>query len=175
MFVPLPVPFVFQRSASDFSAWKLKSSLAPRSNPGKWLPHLQVSTTKPQKNQISCSLRGFHIRIYEKLTLKKINKLYVFILLTQFPLVEVSLAIHVFIYGIYLWFASHYWVLPWKTPEKLFCLKEKCVKYLQVAFLQIPFITDWIYGDNKLENSTSTSIPAVFSPHCFPLLQSRSG
>ncbi|XP_056892575.1 POU domain, class 2, transcription factor 2-like [Takifugu flavidus] len=33
MFVPLPVPFVFQRSASDFSAWKLKSSLAPRSSP----------------------------------------------------------------------------------------------------------------------------------------------
>lgn len=35
MFVPLPVPFVFQRSASDFSAWRLKSSLAPRSSPGK--------------------------------------------------------------------------------------------------------------------------------------------
>lgn len=35
MFVPLPVPFVFQRTASDFSAWRLKSSLAPRSSPGK--------------------------------------------------------------------------------------------------------------------------------------------
>ncbi|XP_028255420.1 POU domain, class 2, transcription factor 1 [Parambassis ranga] len=33
MFVPLPVPFVFQRTASDFSAWRLKSSLAPRSSP----------------------------------------------------------------------------------------------------------------------------------------------
>lgn len=38
MFVPLPVPFVFQRSASDFSAWRLKSSLAPRPSPGKMLP-----------------------------------------------------------------------------------------------------------------------------------------
>lgn len=37
MFVPLPVPFVFQRTASDFSAWRLKSSLAPRSSPGKTL------------------------------------------------------------------------------------------------------------------------------------------
>ncbi|KAM6899776.1 uncharacterized protein pou2f2a [Xenentodon cancila] len=33
MFVPLPVPFVFQRTASDFSAWRLKSSLAARSSP----------------------------------------------------------------------------------------------------------------------------------------------
>ncbi|XP_053190378.1 POU domain, class 2, transcription factor 2 [Scomber japonicus] len=33
MFVPLPVPFVFQRTASDFSAWRLKSSLAQRSSP----------------------------------------------------------------------------------------------------------------------------------------------
>ncbi|XP_054911256.1 POU domain, class 2, transcription factor 2 [Poeciliopsis prolifica] len=33
MFVPLPVPFVFQRTASDFSAWRLKSSLVPRSSP----------------------------------------------------------------------------------------------------------------------------------------------
>ncbi|KAM9839042.1 uncharacterized protein pou2f2a [Aulostomus maculatus] len=33
MFVPLPVPFVFQRTASDFSAWRVKSSLAPRSSP----------------------------------------------------------------------------------------------------------------------------------------------
>ncbi|XP_029919851.1 POU domain, class 2, transcription factor 1 [Myripristis murdjan] len=33
MFVPLPVPFVFQRTASDFSAWRLKSPLAPRSSP----------------------------------------------------------------------------------------------------------------------------------------------
>ncbi|XP_048086440.1 POU domain, class 2, transcription factor 2 isoform X1 [Alosa alosa] len=32
MFVPLPVPFVFQRTASDFSAWRLKSPLALRSN-----------------------------------------------------------------------------------------------------------------------------------------------
>ncbi|XP_064154388.1 POU class 2 homeobox 2a isoform X4 [Anguilla rostrata] len=32
MFVPLPVPFVFQRTASDFNAWRLKSPLAPRSN-----------------------------------------------------------------------------------------------------------------------------------------------
>ncbi|KAM4630183.1 uncharacterized protein pou2f2a [Polymixia lowei] len=33
MFVPLPVPFVFQRTASDFSAWRLKSPLAARSSP----------------------------------------------------------------------------------------------------------------------------------------------
>uniref|UniRef100_A0A3P9LPS6 POU domain protein n=2 Tax=Oryzias latipes TaxID=8090 RepID=A0A3P9LPS6_ORYLA len=32
MFVPLPVPFVFQRTASDLNAWRLKSPLAPRSN-----------------------------------------------------------------------------------------------------------------------------------------------
>uniref|UniRef100_A0AAZ3SC37 POU domain protein n=1 Tax=Oncorhynchus tshawytscha TaxID=74940 RepID=A0AAZ3SC37_ONCTS len=32
MFVPLPVPFVFQRTASDFSAWRLKSPLALRSS-----------------------------------------------------------------------------------------------------------------------------------------------
>ncbi|XP_066575526.1 POU domain, class 2, transcription factor 2 isoform X2 [Amia ocellicauda] len=30
MFVPLPVPFVFQRTASDLSAWRLKSPLALR-------------------------------------------------------------------------------------------------------------------------------------------------
>ncbi|XP_061616485.1 POU domain, class 2, transcription factor 1-like isoform X2 [Phyllopteryx taeniolatus] len=33
MFVPLPVPFVFQRTVSDFSAWRLKSSPAPRASP----------------------------------------------------------------------------------------------------------------------------------------------
>ncbi|KAM7384732.1 hypothetical protein PAMA_011877 [Pampus argenteus] len=38
MFVPLPVPFVFQRTASDFSAWRLKSSLAPRSSPAPFAP-----------------------------------------------------------------------------------------------------------------------------------------
>ncbi|XP_044064834.1 POU domain, class 2, transcription factor 2 isoform X1 [Siniperca chuatsi] len=32
MFVPLPVPFVFQRTAPDLNAWRLKSPLAPRSN-----------------------------------------------------------------------------------------------------------------------------------------------
>ncbi|XP_057689925.1 POU class 2 homeobox 2a isoform X5 [Corythoichthys intestinalis] len=32
MFVPLPVPFVFQRAAPDLSAWRLKSPLALRSN-----------------------------------------------------------------------------------------------------------------------------------------------
>ncbi|MEQ2160605.1 hypothetical protein GOODEAATRI_001008 [Goodea atripinnis] len=35
MFVPLPVPFVFQRTAPDLSAWRLKSPLALRSNSGK--------------------------------------------------------------------------------------------------------------------------------------------
>lgn len=35
MFVPLPVPFVFQRAAPDLSAWRLKSPLALRSNSGK--------------------------------------------------------------------------------------------------------------------------------------------
>ena len=35
MFVPLPVPFVFQRSAPDLNAWRLKSPLALRSNSGK--------------------------------------------------------------------------------------------------------------------------------------------
>ncbi|XP_029307565.1 POU domain, class 2, transcription factor 2 isoform X2 [Cottoperca gobio] len=32
MFVPLPVPFVFQRTAADLNAWGLKSPLALRSN-----------------------------------------------------------------------------------------------------------------------------------------------
>ncbi|XP_033979889.1 LOW QUALITY PROTEIN: POU domain, class 2, transcription factor 2 [Trematomus bernacchii] len=32
MFVPLPVPFVFQRSAADLAAWRLKSPQALRSN-----------------------------------------------------------------------------------------------------------------------------------------------
>ncbi|XP_076863939.1 POU domain, class 2, transcription factor 2 [Brachyhypopomus gauderio] len=32
MFVPLPVPLVFQRTAPDFGAWRLKSPLALRSN-----------------------------------------------------------------------------------------------------------------------------------------------
>ncbi|KAL1255058.1 hypothetical protein QQF64_013119 [Cirrhinus molitorella] len=31
MFVPLPVPLVFQRTAPDFSAWRLKSPLPLRS------------------------------------------------------------------------------------------------------------------------------------------------
>ncbi|KAK5891860.1 hypothetical protein CesoFtcFv8_012295 [Champsocephalus esox] len=35
MFVPLPVPFVFQRSAADLAAWRLKSPQALRSNSGK--------------------------------------------------------------------------------------------------------------------------------------------
>lgn len=36
MFVPLPVPLVFQRTAPDFSAWRLKSPLPLRSgNSGK--------------------------------------------------------------------------------------------------------------------------------------------
>lgn len=35
MFVPLPVPFVFQRATPDLSAWRLKSPLALRSNSGK--------------------------------------------------------------------------------------------------------------------------------------------
>ena len=35
MFVPLPVPFVFQRTAPDLNAWRLKSPLTLRSNSGK--------------------------------------------------------------------------------------------------------------------------------------------
>lgn len=35
MFVPLPVPFVFQRATPDLNAWRLKSPLALRSNSGK--------------------------------------------------------------------------------------------------------------------------------------------
>lgn len=35
MFVPLPVPFVFQRTTPDLNAWRLKSPLALRSNSGK--------------------------------------------------------------------------------------------------------------------------------------------
>ncbi|XP_049587475.1 POU domain, class 2, transcription factor 2 isoform X5 [Syngnathus scovelli] len=38
MFVPLPVPFVFQRAAPDLSAWRLKSSLALRSNSDSRMP-----------------------------------------------------------------------------------------------------------------------------------------
>lgn len=35
MFVPLPVPFMFQRTAPDLNAWRLKSPLALRSDSGK--------------------------------------------------------------------------------------------------------------------------------------------
>ncbi|KAK1805406.1 hypothetical protein P4O66_019719 [Electrophorus voltai] len=42
MFVPLPVPLVFQRTAPDFSAWRLKSPLALRSSSGKTLLLLPV-------------------------------------------------------------------------------------------------------------------------------------
>ena len=47
MFVPLPVPFVFQRTAPDLNAWRLKSPLALRSNSGKtsfffFLPSLSL-------------------------------------------------------------------------------------------------------------------------------------
>ncbi|CAF97801.1 unnamed protein product [Tetraodon nigroviridis] len=35
MFVPLPVPFVFQRTAPDLNAWRLKSPLALRSSSGQ--------------------------------------------------------------------------------------------------------------------------------------------
>ncbi|KAL1259303.1 hypothetical protein QQF64_009880 [Cirrhinus molitorella] len=35
MFVPLPVPFVLPRTASDLHAWRLKSPLALRSHSGK--------------------------------------------------------------------------------------------------------------------------------------------
>ncbi|XP_037549684.1 POU domain, class 2, transcription factor 1 [Nematolebias whitei] len=45
MFVPLPVPFVFQRTASDFSAWRLKSSLAPRTS-----PDLRMSKASGEEN-----------------------------------------------------------------------------------------------------------------------------
>ncbi|XP_037129115.1 POU domain, class 2, transcription factor 2 isoform X5 [Syngnathus acus] len=38
MFVPLPVPFVFQRAAPDLSAWRLKSPLALRSNSDSRMP-----------------------------------------------------------------------------------------------------------------------------------------
>ncbi|XP_028327174.1 POU domain, class 2, transcription factor 2 isoform X1 [Gouania willdenowi] len=40
MFVPLPVPFVFQRTAPDLSAWRLKSPLALRS-------HSDIRMSKP--------------------------------------------------------------------------------------------------------------------------------
>lgn len=45
MFVPLPVPFVFQRTAPDLTAWRLKSPLALRSNSGK--TSFLFSTTPP--------------------------------------------------------------------------------------------------------------------------------
>lgn len=37
MFVPLPVPLVFQRSSRDFGAWRLKAPLPLRSSSGKSL------------------------------------------------------------------------------------------------------------------------------------------
>lgn len=39
MFVPLPVPFVLPRTASDLHAWRLKSPLALRSHTGKLPSH----------------------------------------------------------------------------------------------------------------------------------------
>lgn len=47
MFVPLPVPFVFQRTAPDLNAWRLKSPLALRSNSGKTFFPLLLSTPPP--------------------------------------------------------------------------------------------------------------------------------
>lgn len=54
MFVPLPVPFVFQRTAPDLNAWRLKSPLALRSNSGKtcfyfcvYLPPPSFSSAPP--------------------------------------------------------------------------------------------------------------------------------
>lgn len=47
MFVPLPVPFVFQRTAPDLNAWRLKSPLALRSNSGKIIFSLLPATHPP--------------------------------------------------------------------------------------------------------------------------------
>lgn len=47
MFVPLPVPFVFQRTAPDLNAWRLKSPLALRSNSGKTFFSSSPSATHP--------------------------------------------------------------------------------------------------------------------------------
>lgn len=47
MFVPLPVPFVFQRTAPDLNAWRLKSPLALRSNSGKTFFSLLPATHPP--------------------------------------------------------------------------------------------------------------------------------
>lgn len=47
MFVPLPVPFVFQRTAPELNAWRLKSPLALRSNSGKISFFLLPATHPP--------------------------------------------------------------------------------------------------------------------------------
>ncbi len=65
MFVPLPVPFVFQRTAPDLNAWRLKSPLALRSNSGKTfffsslfslLHILHVGQTQPCRPAPPCSV-----------------------------------------------------------------------------------------------------------------------
>lgn len=64
MFVPLPVPFVFQRTAPDLNAWRLKSPLALRSNSGKTffsslfslLHILHVGQTRPFRPAPPCSV-----------------------------------------------------------------------------------------------------------------------
>ncbi|KAJ8000068.1 hypothetical protein DPEC_G00201010 [Dallia pectoralis] len=52
MFVPLPVPFVFQRTASDFAAWRIKSPLALRSS------SVHASTPRPPAPTSSMQLAG---------------------------------------------------------------------------------------------------------------------
>lgn len=63
MFVPLPVPFVFQRTAPDLNAWRLKSPLALRSNSGKTffplfslLHTVHVGQTPPCRPAPPCSV-----------------------------------------------------------------------------------------------------------------------
>lgn len=78
MFVPLPVPFVFQRTAPDLNAWRLKSPLALRSNSGKisfsspcYTSSMSVRlghADPPHLDRCRCACSGESVRLTHPLT-----------------------------------------------------------------------------------------------------------
>ncbi|KAF3692109.1 POU domain, class 2, transcription factor 2 [Channa argus] len=66
MFVPLPVPFVFQRTAPDLNAWRLKSPLALRSNSGCGEEHSAF-------NRLQGEVRRGNIRMSKPAEVEKVG------------------------------------------------------------------------------------------------------
>ncbi|KAA0710046.1 hypothetical protein E1301_Tti018283 [Triplophysa tibetana] len=78
MFVPLPVPLVFQRTAPDFGAWRLKSPLQLRSsNSGavgvdKLTPDPRLSSAPPPRLSSAPSIHAAtHLPPYISLRFSK--------------------------------------------------------------------------------------------------------